>query len=66
MSFRSTGIAKNIGRHRSVLTLRCRDIQKVEVFVSICPFTDGLMFAGSIKPIEDADKYAFYDENGQI
>lgn len=66
LNFRKTGKSSIIDQYRHVFAAHNGDLEKIEIFVKVCSFTDGLMFAGNIQPIDRNNKYAIYDCTGQI
>lgn len=61
-----TGVGESIGRHRPGFTVKNKNIQRVEIYLKITSFTDGLVFAGYITPVRRADSYAICSPDWQI
>lgn len=66
LDFIRTGSSKKIGRIQKGFVIRKGNICRMDIFVKMTSFMNGLVFAGSMTPVQTSDSYAICDKNWDI
>lgn len=65
-NFARSGWNNIIGRHRPGFCVQKGNIHKIDIYVKVTSFLNGLVFAGNMVPVKNYDSYALCDESWNI